>query len=167
MKTYIVDGYNLLWKLFPEKMTAAGIEKARKELEGAIQEFLSLAGGSQALLVYDGEGSGSKLSDPQWGLRICFSPGGVTADERILDLAQQYSGKGEVYVVTSDLKDIARRLGGIRAVHISSETFRDKLAQSQNTARRDDPGEAETDEKPPAPKGGEIESWLQDFDMKE
>ena len=41
MKTYIVDGYNLLWKLDPLLMEQGRLEEARAGLEGRLVEFLS------------------------------------------------------------------------------------------------------------------------------
>lgn len=167
MKTYIIDGYNLLWKLLPEQMNPAGLQKSRQALERRLQEFISLEGEAQALLVFDGEGQGTRLTKAQLGLRICFSPGGIPADEKVLDLAQEYSGRGEVYVITSDLKDIGRRLGGTRAVHITSESFKDRLERALNVTGDRDQLVSEEDEKPSAPKGDEIDTWLEEFDMKE
>ena len=62
LKTYIIDGYNLLWKLLPEKMELAELEGSRQELEGKLVEFISLVGEATVILVYDGKGGGSKLS---------------------------------------------------------------------------------------------------------
>jgi predicted RNA-binding protein with PIN domain len=165
LKTYIIDGYNLLWKLLPEKMELAELEGSRQELEGKLVEFISLVGEATVILVYDGKGGGSKLSRNRWGIRSCFTPRGVTADEQILDYAEEYSGTGEVYIVTSDLKDIARRLGGNRVSHIKSETFIKMLSKTLNKSSTEN--SSDCSEKPSSLKGDEIDEWLQEFDLKD
>ena len=165
MKTYIIDGYNLLWKLLPEKMELVELEGSRQELEGRLIEFISLIGKARIILVYDGRGGGSSLSRSRWGIRSCFTPGGVTADEQILDYAEEYSGKGEVFIVTSDLKDIARRLGGNRVTHIKSEAFIEMLSGTLNKSSMEDSPDGS--EKPSSLKGDEIDAWLQEFDLKD
>ena len=140
MKIYIVDGYNLLWKLMPGEMTSAKLEGNRQELERKLVEFISLAGKARVILVYDGKGSGSRLSRDRWGLRICFAPGQTTADEKVLDYAEEYADKGDVWVVTSDLKDIGRRLGGIRATHIRSEKFIEEFSRTLNKTNQGSSG---------------------------
>ena len=167
MKTYINDGYNLLWKTSPAMMDESRLEEARSGLEMKLQEFLSLGGASDILLVYDGRGRGSRPGPGRSGLRICFSPDGKTADNTILDFALSYSGRGEVLVVSSDLKDIGRRLGGTRARPVTSERFLDVMEEKLRSARGGDGDARQADEKPPPPRGEDIDRWLQDFDMKE
>tara|TARA_B100000809_G_scaffold264364_1_gene319997 strand:- start:1384 stop:1881 length:498 start_codon:yes stop_codon:yes gene_type:complete len=165
LKTYIIDGYNLLWKLLPERMERAELEGSRQQFESKLVDFISLAGEARVILVYDGKGMGSRLSEERWGIRTCFTPGGVTADERILDFAEEYSGKGEVCIVTSDLKDIARRLGGNRVTHIKSEAFIRLLSGAlDKPGKKDFP---QSTEKPSSLKREEIDEWLQEFDLKD
>lgn len=165
MKTYIIDGYNLLWKLFPGDMSRAELESSRQQLEVKLADFISLAGEARVILVYDGKGMGSRLSESRWGIRTCFTPGGVTADERILDFAEEYSGKGEVCIVTSDLKDIARRLGGNKVSHLKSEAFIRLFSGTLD--RRGKKESSESTEKPSSLDGKEIDEWLQEFDLKD
>ena len=167
MKTYIIDGYNLLWKSTPDLMRTPKLEEARCGIEKSLQEFLSLGGASEVLLVYDGQGRGTRPGPGRTGLKVCFSQTGKTADDTILDLAQSYSGKGEVWIVSSDLKDINRRLGGARVRPMTSEKFLAALGEKLQSSRGGDRQAELPDEKPSAPKGKDIDRWLKDFDMKE
>ena len=165
MKIYIVDGYNLLWKLMPGQMNSARLEGNRQDLERKLVEFISLAGNAKVILVYDGRGGGSRLSRERWGVRICFAPGETTADEKVLDYAEEYADKGDGWVGTADLKDIGRRLGGSRATHIRSEKFIAELSGTLNKAGQEASSGGE--EKPSSPKGEEIDEWLEEFDLKD
>ncbi len=167
MKTYIIDGYNLLWKSTPDLMKAAMLEDARLGIEKSLQEFLSLGGASEILLVYDGQGRGTRPGPSRTGLKTCFSPTGKTADDTILDLVQDYSGKGETTIVSSDLKDINRRVRGLRVRSMTSEEFLAVLEEKLRTVRGGSREAELPNGKPSAPKGEDIDRWLEDFDMKE
>ena len=165
LKIYIIDGYNLLWKFMPAQMKAGELEGGRARLEDKLIEFIALQGAARIILVYDGKGRGAPPSRERWGLQTCFTPGGITADERILDLAEEQFGQGNLFVVTSDLKDIGRRLGGTRATHMKSEAFIELLNGSlKRPGLRPTQGDGE---KPPAPEGGEVDDWLEEFDLKD
>ena len=71
----------------PDQMNSTELEGNRQQLEKKLVEFISLAGSARAVLVYDGKGGGSRLSRSRLGIRICFTPGTLTADERVLDLS--------------------------------------------------------------------------------
>ena len=167
MKTYIIDGYNLLWKSTPDLMKTAMLEEARLGIEKDLQEFLALGGAAEILLVYDGQGRGTRPGPGRAGLKTCFSPTGKTADDTILDLAQDYPGKGETTIVSSDLKDINRRLRGLRVRSMTSEEFLAVLEKKLRAVRGRGRQAESPDGKPSAPKGEDIDRWLEDFDMKE
>jgi len=164
---YIIDGYNLLWKLVPDMMRDGRLEEARDLVQGKLREFASLRGQVEILIVYDGEGRGQRPGPARAGLRVCFSPGGVTADEWVLDYAQEYSGESGLCVVSSDLKDISRRLGGLRAQPVTSERFIASLDDTASSALKGKGDPPEHSDKPPAPDGPELDAWLEEFGMKE
>ena len=167
MKTYIVDGYNLLWKLNPLLMEQRRLEEARADLEGRLVEFLSAVDNTEALVVYDGQGGGSPPGKPRHGVRIAFSPSGTPADEKILDYIQASVDQGEVFVVSSDRKDITRRLGGTRASPVPSEEFIERMQQRLDRFRGSREDAPANEEKPPAPDSSEVDDWLNQFGMKE
>jgi len=167
VKTYIVDGYNLLWKLTPLLMERGQLEEARAGLEARLVEFLSAAGNTEVLVVYDGQGRGSPPGKPRHGVRVAFSPSGTPADEKILDYIQASVDQGEVFVVSSDRKDITQRLGGTRASPVSSEEFIESLQQRLDGFRGGERGLPANEEKPPAPDSSEVDDWLTQFGMKD
>ena len=167
MKTYIVDGYNLLWKLSSALMEQGRLEEARADLEGRLVEFLSAVDNTEALVVYDGQGGGSPPGKPRHGVRIAFSPSGTSADEKILDYIQASADQGEVFVVSSDRKDITRRLGGTRASPVSSEEFIERMQQRLDRFRGPKGDALTNEDKPPAPDSSEVDDWLNQFGMKE
>ena len=167
MKTYIVDGYNLLWKLSPGLMEQGRLEEARTGLEGRLIEFLSAVDNTEAIVVYDGRGRGSPPGKPRHGVRVAFSPSGTPADEKILDYIQASADQGEVFVVSSDRKDITRRLGGTRATPVPSEDFIEILQQRLDSFRGPGEGAPANEEKPPAPDNSEVDDWLHQFGMKD
>lgn len=167
MKTYIVDGYNLLWKLDPLSMEQGRLEEARDALEARLIEFLSAADNTEALVVYDGQGRGSPPGKPRHGVRVAFSPSGTPADEKILDYIQASADQGEVFVVSSDRKDITQRLGGTRARPVSSEEFIESLQQRLGSFRGGGRGTPANEEKPPDPDSSEVDDWLHQFGMKD
>ncbi len=167
MKTYIVDGYNLLWKLDPLSMEQGRLEEARDGLEARLVEFLSAVDNTEALVVYDGQGRGSPPGKPRHGVRVAFSPSGTPADEKILDYIEASTNRGEVFVVSSDRKDITQRLGGTRASPVSSEEFIESLQQRLDSFRRGRGGAPVNEEKPPAPDSSEVDDWLNQFGMKD
>ena len=167
MKTYIVDGYNLLWKLVPLLMEQGRLEEARADLEGRLVEFLSAVDNTEALVVYDGQGGGSPPGESCHGVRVAFSPSGIPADEKILDYIQASADQGEVFVVSSDRKDITRRLGGTRASPVPSEEFIERMQQRLDRFRGPRGDALGNEGKPPAPDSSEVDDWLNQFGMKE
>ena len=167
MKTYLIDGYNLLWKLKPGLMGEKRLEEARDALEKRLIELLAVSEGLEIMLVYDGAGRGGKPTASSPGLKIVFSPSGVSADEKILDYVEGGRLGGEVYVVSSDRKDITRRLGGTGARPISSEKFIGSLAGQLPSARGEKSSALKKSEKPPAPDPEEVDGWLEEFGMKD
>jgi len=167
VKTYIVDGYNLLWKLSSALMGQGRLEEARAGLEGRLVEFLSAVDNTEALVVYDGQGRGSPPGKPRHGVRVAFSPSGTPADEKILDYIQASADQGEVFVVSSDRKDITRRLGGTRAIPVPSEEFIEILQRRLDSFRGAGESAPVDEEKPPAPKNSEVDDWLHQFGMKD
>jgi predicted RNA-binding protein with PIN domain len=167
VKTYIVDGYNLLWKLVPLLMEQGRLEEARADLEGRLVEFLSAVDNTEALVVYDGQGGGSPPGESRHGVRVAFSPSGIPADEKILDYIQASADQGEVFVVSSDRKDITRRLGGTCARPVPSEDFIEAIQQRLAAFRSPGDDTRANAEKPPAPDSAEVDDWLDQFGMKE
>jgi predicted RNA-binding protein with PIN domain len=167
--TYIIDGYNLLRRAFGSWEKEA-IGQGREKLEVRLREFRRSAGPEvRIVLVYDGVAGasadfGAPRSDP--GFRVIFSLPPSTADDAVLAECRRLSGEGPITVVTSDLKDIARGMRGLRARHMTSEDFADLLdsalarppapLEPSKTRRAEKP---EPEEMPP----GEVAEWVRVF----
>jgi predicted RNA-binding protein with PIN domain len=168
--TFIIDGYNLLRRVFAS-WEGGEIGRGREKLEVRLREFRRSAGPEiRIVLVYDGVAGasadfGAPRSDP--GFRVIFSLPPSTADDAVLAECRRLSGQGPITVVTSDLKDIARGMRGLRARHMTSEDFADLLdaalarpptpPEQQPKPRRSEKPEPE--EMPP----GEVAEWVKVF----
>jgi len=141
-ETIIVDGYNLLLRGF-RHYEGGDLEAARARLEVRLREFLRVMGPSIRLIVfYDGtrdlpprylpptvppRGRGRKGDDPSF--EVVFTAAPRTADEAIIEECRRLEGSGPITVITSDVKDIGRKVSGRVRVR-SSEDFADLLDAS-------------------------------------
>lgn len=172
-RTYLIDGYNLIRRAF--SAGRGDLEADRERLEVRLREFLRGAGAdTRVILVYDGAEASpvpvrdapDSVIDPRLERR--FSPPGKTADEVILEVAPlELRKRGvELIVVTSDLKDIARRVPkGAR--HVTSEEFADvldaSLAARRPEAQSPRPQPVSEKPNPEAMSEEEAREWLRLF----
>jgi predicted RNA-binding protein with PIN domain len=102
---YLIDGYNLLFRLSESKKN---LETARKNIISSIQiEFAALV--LEGTIVFDGahrrgEESGLSYRSP---LVIAYSPSGETADQAILERLEIARTPADITVVSNDRKLIA------------------------------------------------------------
>jgi predicted RNA-binding protein with PIN domain len=170
--TYIIDGYNLLRRAFASWEKKDEVGTGREKLEVRLREFRRSAGPEvRIVLIYDGVAGasadiGGPRSDP--GFRVLFSLPPSTADDAVLAECRRLSGaeEGPITVVTSDMKDIARAMRGLRARHMTSEDFADLLdAALARPPAPPGPEKPRRGEKPEPEEmaPGEVARWIEAF----
>src|SRR5262245_28995795 len=123
---FVIDGYNLLLRGF-QHLAGTDLRSAREKLQVRLREFQRRLGpDARFILIYDGAEElaaafAPRGADPE--LEIVFSIPPHTADDAIIETCRRLEGKAAVTVVTSDEKDIARRIRGLRLRHRTSEEF--------------------------------------------
>ncbi|MCX6177954.1 MAG: NYN domain-containing protein [Chlorobiales bacterium] len=116
----VVDGYNLIHKLYPSP-TSASLEVLRQDTEKQLLSFQQ-ANKCPITIVYDGKG-GPRESAFGAPLHIVFTPVSKSADQWIIDYVKSLNTKvKKVTIVSSD--DEIRRYGtAFGATCIKSEEF--------------------------------------------
>ena len=154
---WIIDGYNLIRRdpRLSETERDYGAATARSRLESELSRFRARKGrGHAVVVIYDGVDDRARST--RKGLRIVFPPRGRNADDEILREARRMEGRGDVRIVTSDVRDIRSRLRGLRISPYSSEEFAELLWEGIDDA-------AHADEKPEDVTGAEVDYWLGEF----
>ena len=122
---YIIDGYNLMYKL---DVTASSLEGKRAELTDMLLGFMELNRGKMTV-VFDAPSTQSVLrhKENHGDILFIFASKGETADDIILELIKRRTGKAKEHVViTSD----NRLLFAAREEHmkiLKSEEFAEYL----------------------------------------
>lgn len=102
----MIDGYNV--SKHPAGKPNAALEDQRRWLVGVIGA-LAARYGVQATVVFDGDDAPAGSAAPSArGVRVCFSPPGVPADDVIVDLVDDLPAERSVGVVTAD-RDLRSR----------------------------------------------------------
>lgn len=163
---WIIDGNNLIRRTatLATMERQHGLAAACAFLEAELNRFRARQGrGHSVVVVYDGVTPEAERVAGK-GLRILHPRREGNADRLVLDEARRAEGRMEVHVVSSDRRDITSRLRGLRIrIHETAE-FAARLWP------RGEPGSgatAEDPDKPPAPKGGEVNKWLREFGFDE
>lgn len=160
---WIVDGYNLIRRdpRLSRLERRTGTDAARAFLEGQLGLFRARKGrGHSVVVAYDGVEPSEGRSGRK-GLRVLHASDG-DADALILREARRAENLAEVNVVTNDVKDIVRRLRGLRINCVSVEEFGIDLWKGARKEESEDEAE-----KPKAPKGDEVDFWLREFGEEE
>ena len=125
-KEIVVDGYNLIHKLYPS-LASASLEVLREKTEKQLFRFHQETG-CPVTIVYDGKGSPreSAFGAP---LHIVFTPASKSADHWIIDYAKSLNTRVKmVTIITSD-DEIRRYVTAFGATCIKSETFARRLQE--------------------------------------
>jgi predicted RNA-binding protein with PIN domain len=172
-ETFVIDGYNLLLRGFPH-LAGADLRMARENLQVRLREFRKVLGpGNRFIVVYDGAEELSAAFAPRGAdpeLEIIFSMPPHTADDAVIEMCRKLQGKAPLTVVTSDEKDIARRVRGLRLRHHTSEEFAEIIDETMSRSRSLRPGEAGPPPPPvsekPSPEevsAEDVEEWMRIF----
>jgi len=119
-KEIVVDGYNLIHKLY-ESPTSATLEVLRKKTEKQLLCFQKKSG-CLVTIVYDGKGSAREnaFGAP---LHIVFTPASQSADLWIIDYVKSLNTRVKMVTIVSSDEEIRRYTTAFGAKCIKSEKF--------------------------------------------
>ncbi len=158
---YIIDGYNLLFRLYGDRHH---LESRRRAFIQEIEKKAALLS-MNVTIVFDGHFAEEEETRSHYRvLEIIYSSHGESADELILsELASSLDPRREV-VVTSD-RDLCRRAKQFHSQTESAESFYRTLDQRYKKRKKKDASEEaprKTIEKPPPPVYHETAKTTQD-----
>ena len=137
-KEIVVDGYNLIHKLYPS-LASTSLEVLREKTEKQLLRFQKKTD-CPVTIVYDGKGSPRERA---FGapLHIVFTAASKSADHWIIDYAKSLNTRvKKVTIITSD-NEIQRYARAFGATCIKSETFARQLQEIEAAdAFRNDKG---------------------------
>ncbi|MBN1557078.1 MAG: NYN domain-containing protein [Lentisphaerae bacterium] len=129
----LIDGYNVIRRTpAMERRFQADPEAARAALLRYCKEWRSVRRDASALwVVFDGDAAvvGRKAAAAA-GVRVIFSGGGETADDRIATLVRA-CGSGRRFTVVSDDAELARRCRQLGAASMTAGRFRQTLRRQR------------------------------------
>lgn len=144
----IIDGYNLIRTTdLISAENSGGLEAGRTALLKELVAYQRLKR-HHLTVVFDGAGPLGPSRGKEKGIKIVFTPAGISADEQIVRLIEE-SGD-EALVVTSD-QGLARRVEAAGAECVSSPQFRQNLLQATLSDLK---GGDEVEERPSKPAKG-------------
>ena len=163
----VVDGYNIIHKLYGAEARRGVMAELRVRLEAALSAYRK-AVRRHVTVVYDG-GAGAGGHSSSGAIEVVFSGSDRTADQRIVELVRALKARaGLVTVVTSD-REIRRHVVAWGAACTSSESFISELEGLGITGRT--VGSLPTRSAPPSRKTGsqplgddEVARWLKLFE---
>jgi predicted RNA-binding protein with PIN domain len=119
-KEFVVDGYNLMHKLFPSP-SPASLEVLREETEKKLLLFQRKR--KYAItIVYDGKGSPRECATIM-PMHVVFTPAGKSADQWIIEYVKSLNTSvKKVTIITSD-HEIRRFAAAFGATCMTSELF--------------------------------------------
>ncbi len=125
-REFVIDGYNLIHKLYPS-ITAASLEEVRNKTEQQLRSFQQKKK-CQITIVYDGKGS---YGESAFGaaLRIVFTPASKSADHWIIDYVKSLNTTVKMVTIVSSDNEIRRYATAFGATCITSELFATQLQQ--------------------------------------
>ncbi len=160
--TFIIDGYNLLHR--GVGLGAGDLDAQRSRLEVLLREFQRARPDARVVIVYDGAIDTVRgFRDRNDELEVLYSVPPQTADDLVLEECARRRGGDQVVVVSSDLKDVARKLhAGVE--HRTSEAFADLIEEALEGTPAGSVDEAdEGPEKPASISSDEVDEWARIF----
>jgi predicted RNA-binding protein with PIN domain len=120
VKEIVVDGYNLIYKLYPS-LTSATLDVLRQKAEKQLLCFQQ-ENHCPITMVYDGKGSPRERA---FGapLHIVFTPASQSADIWIIDYVKSLNTRVKKVTIISSDDEIRRYATAFGAKCIKSETF--------------------------------------------
>ncbi|KJR96469.1 MAG: hypothetical protein VR68_14470 [Peptococcaceae bacterium BRH_c4a] len=149
MKEYlIVDGYNIIFA-WPDldKLRKTGLEHARAKLADIMVNYAALSGES-VVVVFDAhlvKNNPEHMESAGKNVEVIFTQEGETADSVIERLVRELSGKGRVFVSTSDWAEQSM-IFGLGAYRLTPKELAERInrlkMESQSRCMSTPPGEA-------------------------
>lgn len=132
----VVDGYNLIHKLYPS-LTSATLDVLRQKAEKQLLCFQEESS-CPITIVYDGKGS-PRASAFGAALQVVFTPASQSADLWIIDYVKSLNTRVKKVTIISSDDEIRRYATAFGAKCIKSETFALQLQGCESTvAMRND-----------------------------
>ena len=119
-REFIVDGYNLLHKLFPEKAQGS-LQHKREKTERMLLGFQQSTRW-KVTIVYDGQHSRAPFQD-SGALNRVFTASGGSADEWIIDYLKSLGSNAQMFTIISSDRFICRHASARGASYMLSEDF--------------------------------------------
>ncbi len=119
-KECLVDGYNLVHKLFPDT-SRLSLQEKRERAEQRLLGF-QRSTGMRVTIVYDGRESRGALSEAG-ALNRVFTSHGHSADAWIIDYLKSLGRKAQMFTIISSDRFICRHATASGASYMFSEEF--------------------------------------------
>lgn len=119
-KECIVDGYNLLHKLFPDK-TRHSLQEKRERAEQRLLQF-QRSTGTRVTIVYDGRHPRGSFREAG-ALNRVFTSHGHSADAWIINYLKSLGRKAQMFTIISSDRFICRHAAASGASYMLSEEF--------------------------------------------
>ena len=137
MKTYILDGYNVIFSIpHIEAETNVSLELARDTLFHFCDKFLEARKDTKKIhIVFDGKSQYAELANDSYGkIEVIYTATGQTADDAIIKILDEMSSLRQTYVVSNDnyVRNHAR-VFGVDRLHVHEfEALAQKNAESRS-----------------------------------
>ena len=123
-REFIIDGYNLLYKLFPDKRQRT-LQEKREEAELLLLGFRQ-SERVKVTVVYDGRFPRGALRE-EGALNRVFTSQGYSADEWIIDYLKSLGSRSRMFTIVSSDRFICRHATAYGASYMLSEHFIERL----------------------------------------
>lgn len=163
---YIIDGYNLLFRIFPQA-TFSDLEGKRRLLISALNTIAKLFS-YDIMLLFDGTHGGhiEVMKSHIGEIEVLFSPKGMTVDQLVLNANSDFFTHAKL--VTSDER-LSRMMGlkGVRS--ISGESFLKTMRLRLKKLEREEPSlfdQPQQRSSAPSnlPSLGDAQRWIELFE---
>jgi len=130
----VIDGYNLLHKLYPSSAGTA-LDKLRRKMETALRSF-QLRRQCSITIVYDGSG----IRDSSCGntLHTIYTASSKTADAWIIDYVKSLNTSRKMVTIVSSDREVTLYGKAYGAKCLTSEEFIGLLEKSRTPAGKND-----------------------------
>lgn len=161
-KEFIVDGYNLLHKLFPDKQKHP-LQEKREQAEKKLLQF-QRSTGTRVTVVYDGRHHRGSFRE-DGALNRVFTSQGYSADAWIVDYLKSLGRKAQMFTIVSSDRFICRHATASGASYMLSEEFIDRyLSGTKGHEREGESGANRKKFSKDRLSQQEVDHWLALFD---
>lgn len=157
-REFIIDGYNLLHKLFPGKQQRT-LRERREEAESLLLGFQQSAR-VKVTVVYDGQQSRGSFRE-DGALNRVFTSQGHSADEWIIDYLKSLGSRSRMFTIVSSDRFICRHATAYGALHMLSEHFIERLfSMNEEDSKRGESGKTRKKFGSDRLSQNEVNHWL-------